>query len=209
MAVLATVSMVVLGGMAPLPPNWGPQFSVPINQTIRVGGETHNSMFMYYYDAVNNVSRTDHGKGQYDEMCRSIIGKEFSDEACSFFVALDGWRYLYFPADKEASCCKYCNKTEGCGIIKKNWLDGATYQGQLTIEGHVCNGWLKMGGEQNFYYATADAAQQPCLYYEGYPTLQRGINMWNYSFTEYIVGKQDPSLFQPWPSCDKPCHVKM
>ena len=32
------------------------------------------------------------------------------------------------------------------------------------------SGWMKVGGEQNYYYAEVET-QQPCEYYEGYPTL--------------------------------------
>merc|ERR1719273_1713931 len=83
--------LAMLPSSAPPPARWADEFSVPIDQTIKVGGQIHRNRFMYYYDAKNKVSRTDHGKGQYDEMCRSIFGKKNSDEACTFLVALDGW----------------------------------------------------------------------------------------------------------------------
>eukprot|EP01064_Diplonema_japonicum_P038058 TRINITY_DN9104_c1_g1_i1.p1 TRINITY_DN9104_c1_g1~~TRINITY_DN9104_c1_g1_i1.p1 ORF type:complete len:208 (+),score=30.42 TRINITY_DN9104_c1_g1_i1:234-857(+) len=203
---LVVVSILVAAVVSPPAPEWDAQFSVPINQTITIHNVTQTSPMMFYYDAVNKVSRQDHGQGQRDEMCRSIAGKEFSEEPCSNFVAPDGWRYLYFHADKD-SCCRYCNTSFGCGVIRRDWLSGAAYQGQLTIGGRVCDGWLQGGNEANYYYATADAAQQPCLYYEGYPTFKRGTNMWKYSYAGYKVGPQDPSLFQPWASCNKHCRV--
>ncbi|XP_020588851.1 uncharacterized protein At4g14100-like [Phalaenopsis equestris] len=30
------------------------------------------------------------------------------------------------------------------GILRPNWLDGATYLGQFTIDGFLCNGWEKV-----------------------------------------------------------------
>jgi len=203
LAFLTTVVVVFGAPAAPSPYVWADEFSVPIQQTIKVAGQTHTNRFMYYYDAINKVSRTDHGKGQFDEMCRSIRGKQYSDEACTFLVALDGWRYVLFPGEK--SCCKYCNTSVGCGIIKKDWLKGATYQGQMRVDGQVCDGWMKKGGEENYFYATTGSVQKPCLYYEGYPTLERGVNMWNYSIAEYKEGPQDPSFFKVPSTCTKMC----
>jgi len=86
-----------------------------------------------------------------------------------------------------------------CGIIAPTWLDGASYVGQKTINGILCNGfathsvseligvagWMKQGGEKNYYYATADSAQKPCMYYEGYPKLIIGKNEWLYDTAAY------------------------
>eukprot|EP01060_Flectonema_neradi_P003888 TRINITY_DN12537_c0_g1_i1.p1 TRINITY_DN12537_c0_g1~~TRINITY_DN12537_c0_g1_i1.p1 ORF type:complete len:210 (+),score=42.69 TRINITY_DN12537_c0_g1_i1:58-687(+) len=192
---------------SPPAPVWADQFSVPINQTIKITDVgTFNNTFWYYYDAINNVSRTDHGKGQMDELCRSIKGKKNSDEPCTMIVAKDGWRYIQFP--EESSCCKYCNVSSGCGIIKKDWLKGAAYQGQKTIQGRLCNGWMQQGGEKNYYYATADAAQDPCEYYEGYPTFLNGINIWMYSTTQYKTGPQDPKLFEVPSTCTSMCDIQ-
>ena len=205
---MTAVLIAALFSVVAVPPSplWDEQFSVPINQTIRLNGvHTYNNTFWYYYDAINGVSRTDHGKGQFDELCRSIKGKKYSDEPCSMIVSKDGWRYVLFP--EESSCCKYCNTTVGCGIISRDWLRNSTYQGQKTIQGRLCNGWMKKGGEKNYYYATADSLQEPCEFYEGYPTLADGINVWLYSTTQYKTGPQDPKLFEVSSTCTSMCNL--
>ena len=52
-----------------------------------------------------------------------------------------------------------------CGVRK----------GTATIGGELCDGWMKLGGEQNYWYTTVASrgmpnARQPCQYFEGYPT---------------------------------------
>merc|ERR1719273_2798162 len=123
----------------PDPPLWADEFSVSVDQNITYKGVTYLNTFMYYYDAKDEVERTDHGKGQFDELCRSIKGKEFSDEECSFLVAKDGWRYLLFPNDN--SCCRYCHADHGCGMIRKDWLHGSAYVGEMNVGGTLCDGW--------------------------------------------------------------------
>ena len=182
----------------PPAPVWADQFQVPIVQTIVSMDITHVNTIMYYYDAVNNVSRQDHSRGQYDEFCRKE--HEFSDQPCSQLVSYDGWRYMMFP--EEGSCCKLCNRTVGCGIIAKDWLKDAPYQGQLVVNGSLCNGWMQQGGEKNYYYATADEKQTPCYYYEGYPTLALGINQWNYTMSQYKEGPVDKSYFTLPSECE-------
>ena len=189
----------------PPTPVWDAQFSVPVNQTIKIRDiHTYNSTFWYYYDAVNGVSRTDHGRGQADELCRSVRGKELSDQPCTMIVNKDGWRYIIFP--EESSCCRYCNAEHGCGIVRRDWLRNSTYVGQKTIRGRLCDGWVVKGTEVNYYYATADAAQEPCEFYEGYPSLKVGINIWSYSTTQYKTGPQDPKLFEVPSDCTSKCN---
>ena len=64
-----------------------------------------------------------------------------------------------------------CNTTDDCGIVRPDWLQvNASYVGTATIAGMTCQGWVKQGGEQNYYYAEVGTGA-PCLYYEGYPVL--------------------------------------
>ena len=146
-----------------------------------------------------------HGKGQNDEMCTSIKGKERSDEPCTLLASTDGWRRIIFP--ESSQCCKYCNVSQYCGIVAPDWLQkDAMYQGQQQIAGMTCDGWLKIGGEHNFYYADA-ATQQPCEYYEGYPTLPASSNYWRFAPSLFNREKIAPSTFAPPPGCDTLCDV--
>lgn len=73
--------------------------------------------------------------------------------------------HAIFPASGE--CCRVCSTADDCGIVSPGWLQhNSTYEGEETIAGLNCAGFMKEGGEQNYYYA-AVGTQQPCLYYEG------------------------------------------
>ena len=87
-------------------------------------------------------------------------------------------------------------EAQGCGIISPDWLQqNSTYVGSKVIGGYECDGWEKTGSEHNFYYATADAAQKPCEFFEGYPTLKVGKNTWLYNTSAYTPGPIDASVF--------------
>ena len=125
-------------------------------------------------------------------------GKELSAEPCVLLDAADSWLYLVFP--ESGLCCRSCNTSEFCGIIAPRWLQNATYQGVATIGGVECEGWMKQGGEQNFYYVTTASrcrtnARQPCQYYEGYPTLDVGVNQWNFTYAAYSTAPIPADVF--------------
>lgn len=170
----------------PTPPLLGPVLTNPFNQTITTYGFRFNNYVEFFYDATTTPvgsSLSAHGQGQHDELCTSVAGKFLSEEPCSLLDASDGWLYLIYPQSK--LCCRACNTTDYCGIIASDWLqDNATYVGTTTIRGVECDGWVKVGGEQNFWYTTTASrankfARQPCQYDEGYPTFADGSNYWN------------------------------
>ena len=167
----------------PSPPLLGPVVTAPFNQTIRVAGFEFDNYVDFFYDATTTPvgsSLSAHHQGQHDEICTGVQGKYFSEEPCSLLDSADGWLYVVYPQSK--TCCRACNTTAFCGIIASNWLqDNATYVGTSTIRGVDCDGWVKVGGEQNFWYTTVASrndkfARQPCQYDEGYPTFDKGSN---------------------------------
>lgn len=133
---------------------------------------SHHSQVSFQYDSTTlpvGSSLSGHSKGQHDELCTGVSGKEFSDEPCLLLDAADSWLYLIFP--ESGLCCRACNTSSYCGIIAPWWLqENATYQGTAVIGGVACDGWMKQGGEQNFYYTTVASrdqptARQPCQYF--------------------------------------------
>jgi hypothetical protein len=150
----------------------GPVWTAPFNQTITIYVKKWFNQVQWYYDSTTKPvgsSLYEHGKGQYDEWCTSVVGHETSDAPCNLLASTDGWRRIIYPETGE--CCKACNVTEYCGIVAPWWLQqNATFQGYKTIAGMNCSGWMKQGGEENYYYSEV-TTQQPCQYYEGYPTL--------------------------------------
>ena len=118
-----------------------------------------------------------HGAGQIDEWCTGV--RPMDTQPCSLLAAGDGWRYVIFPqATSGTRCCRACDVADYCGIVRPDWLkDNSTYEGTREYGGGLgtCGGWMKQGGEENWWWATlADGA--PCQYYEGYPTFQDGSN---------------------------------
>lgn len=154
---------------APLPPIFGPVMHAPFNQTIKIGPifKWENTVD-FYYDATTEPVGSSlyiHSKGQHDELCTSLVGKEFDDAPCTLLASTDTWRYVIYPLTNE--CCRLCNTTDYCGIISPTWLQqNATYQGTRVIDGQLAYGWLKVGGEENYYWALSDGT--PKNYYEGY-----------------------------------------
>ena len=150
------------------PPFWGPFWTAPFNQTITEYVFQYNNTVVWSYDSTTKpvgVSLYAHGKGQHDEICTGVKNHELDDSPCNLLMSTDLWRRVIFPETGE--CCKACDTADYCGIVRPDWLqDNSTYQGEETIAGLDCQGWMKEGGEQNYYYAEKTTGQ-PCLYYEG------------------------------------------
>ncbi len=88
----------------------------------------------YFYDAKHNgtviinvlicaatlITRVN---GKHDRYCGTV---KRQDTPCQHLVT-DGRRWLVFP---EANyCCMCCTAERGCGILKRDWLQDATFIG--------------------------------------------------------------------------------
>ena len=198
----------------PSPPLFGPVMTAPFAQTITVAGFRFSNWVNFLYDSTTvpvGSSLSQHSQGQHDEVCTAVKGKELSDEPCSLLDSADSWLYVVYPQSK--LCCRACNTSSFCGIISPTWLqENATYQGQKVINGTLSSGWMKEGGEQNFYWVSSASndkkdARVPVQYYEGYPTFAEGSNFWNFS-TELYSNAPIPSSTFDVPSgmgCDAMC----
>ena len=178
---------------APAPPYWGPTWTAPHNQSVTiVGQQTWTWTTQWYYDSTTKPygsSLYEYTAGQHDELCTMVVGHENDEARCSLLATSDGGRYVLRPDTR--SCCKACDVSEYCGIVRPDWLQtNATYQGSRVFPtgggaGSVtCYGWMKEGKEQNFWWATGEGI--PCLYYEGYPTLAAGNNTWFFDPAEVV-----------------------
>ena len=104
----------------------------------------------------------------------------------------DGWRRVIFPSSsphRPSTCCKYCNLTDFCGIVKPNWLHDANFLGNTTVDGRICNHWQKQGGESNNWYAEV-GTDMPCMYWEGCVRRARGTCsavVFPFSFSSSLV----------------------
>lgn len=89
-----------------------------------------------------------------------------------------------------------CNAQQGCGILNRNWLFNATYEGTSDFNGQQINKWNKKGLQNNYYAATADSKQVP-VFVDMQPDdyIEYDVN----SYVERIV---DPSVFDLPSYCD-------
>ena len=118
-------------------------------------------------------------------------------------MSTDLWRRVIFPETGE--CCKVCDTSDYCGIVRPDWLqDNATYKGEQTIAGMDCEGWMKQGGEENYYFAEKSTGQ-PCLYFEGYPTLPYTSNYWRFTPSLFSRAPIPASKFAPPAGCENMC----
>lgn len=183
--------------VAPKPPIFGPVMTAPFNQTIRIVVEHWRNHVDFFYDSTAKpygVSLYRHSEGQHDEICTGVKGYETSEAPCNLLEAPDGWRYVIYPGDK--FCCRACNVTDYCGVISPDWLqEGATYQGQKIINGALCEGWMKKGGEENYFWVLVSNPNVPCQYYEGYPNFVVGSNYWNFEREKYSNSPIPASVF--------------
>jgi len=192
---------------APSPPFWGPFWTATFNQTITYSAGVFNDFVVWHYDSTTKPvgsSLYEYGKGQHDELCTSVSGFETSDEPCHLLASVDTWRYIIFPESQ--FCCRACSTSDYCGIVRPDWLqENATYVDRQVIDGLTCDGWVKVGGEQNFYYSEINT-QQPCLYYEGYPVLPKTSNYWRFNSGNFSRDPIPSSVFAiPSWGCNKMC----
>ena len=136
----------------PTDPKWPNQFTQDFTEKTTyplIGSHTNTGTFIYDY--TNGAYRVDRSNGRYDRYCGLNGSKAFEDTACSHIV-VDGKRYMYYPDKNE--CCYCCDESHGCGLVKPDWLSGATFEGQTTYNGQSAYKWDQKGLQDNFYYET-------------------------------------------------------
>ena len=135
------------------PPVWPNQFEQEFVETMTypVLG-TSKTSGKFFYDWSNKRYRVDREDGKWDRYCGSVY--KFTDTPCTHLV-VEGKRYLNFP--KKNYCCYCCDDAHGCGVLKPDWLSGATYKGkQSDANGVSYSVWDKPGLQSNLYWATED-----------------------------------------------------
>ena len=110
---------------------------------------------VWYYNASLNISRMDRSSGRNDPFCGMNDWFMFFDTPCTHLIN-NGIRYMVYP--QLQICCNCCSDSDGCGIIKPTWLNGAQYLGQYlygtpAVESYL---WNQMGNSNNFYWETVD-----------------------------------------------------
>ncbi len=102
------------------------------------------------------MTRIDRDNGEYDRYCGSVW--KLRNTPCTQLVR-NGLRFLIAPSRRE--CCMCCTAAQGCGILSRNWLRNATFEGTFDYRGTIVYKWNKKGLQNNYYGATADDALVP------------------------------------------------
>ena len=134
--------MLLVAAMAiPSDPIWPNQFTQNFTETTNYEGiGTHHNTGTFYYDAISMRYRVDRDNGRYDRYCGVSGPYALEDTPCIHYV-VDGNRYLHYPEKNE--CCYCCNSSHGCGMMKTDWLSGATFEGKTTYDGQSAYKWDK------------------------------------------------------------------
>ena len=161
LAVLLT-SAVISG--SPTPTEWAENWQSEFTETIwyfMQGNLTTTGQFKYVNNETHRLTRVSRENGRSDRYCGSIF--PFSTTPCDNLV-LNGFRYLIFSEKKY--CCKCCSSAEGCGIVKRNWTQGATYIGEQQVSNLQTQMFVVKGLQNNFYAETVDSHQPKRIYQE-------------------------------------------
>jgi hypothetical protein len=138
----------VLVTCAPPAPIWEKVWRASFTQTtpgLMKGG--------WYYDYNANRQRTDRINGKYDtQHCKGL------DTYCVTLVD-DKFTWVYWP--RLQKCCTLCAQSDGCGIIKYDWLRNATFVAVETKNGVSAQKWFLQGGQKNYYWNTNDLKRAP------------------------------------------------
>lgn len=133
-------------------PRWPDVFKQTFNETFKYpGGKEHYTQGTFYYNWVNKTYRVDRDNGRYDRYCGFNGFKMWKDTPCSHYVA-NGDRYLFYPELNE--CCYCCSAEHGCGILKPDWMSGATFYGEEFHTGVKSYKWDQKGLQHNYYFET-------------------------------------------------------
>ena len=127
------------------PPVWVPTFTQTFQETTKIFS-SHHTNGTYYYDYAHSRQRIDRDNGAHDRYCGSVHS---GDTPCTQLV-INAKRYIIFPKIK--SCCMCCTAEKGCGLLSPNWLQNATYVGEVEYGEFKVSKWDKKGLQNNYYY---------------------------------------------------------
>ena len=198
-ALLALIAISVIAD--PSEPRWPTKFTEQFHEEFDypVIGK-YETEGTFYYDAGSMRYRVDRDNGHGDRYCALNGGKIFKNTPCSHIV-VDGDRYMYYPELDE--CCYCCSAEHGCGLLRTDWLSGATFEGEVEYQGYMAYKWDKPGLQSNIYIETAeenpldrkmlDMDQQPNDDQLFYP------NTWSTTFDSSVL--ELPSICKKENSC--------
>lgn len=111
------------------PPVWPATFSQRFVEEFFSNSSRHVTTGEHWYDSVNNRSKLVRQNGAYDSLCNSV---QPGNLECVNLV-VGGKRYIIFPQTRKGCFC--CDAAHGCGILRRDWLNGAKYEGTEFLSG--------------------------------------------------------------------------
>jgi hypothetical protein len=124
--------------------------------------ESYNSTHLhvsgtFYFDAKRGTMRLDRHDGIHEAVCGSVLPNVST--SCTQLIR-DKKRYIVFP--ERRTCCMCCDAAHGCGILKRDWLATAKYEGEETLSGEPFYKWsIADGAATDLYYATKSTERIP------------------------------------------------
>ena len=105
------------------PPVWAEEFKQVFVESFK--GTQVRAVGDMFYSAKKNMSRVTRNNGRYEAFCGTNMPNVTTP--CTQLVR-DGKRYVIFP--EKQVCCVCCVASHGCGVLKRDWLKTAKYEGK-------------------------------------------------------------------------------
>jgi hypothetical protein len=90
------------------PPVWPEVFHQSYVESYK--DSTHRITGKFWFDSKRAMMRVDKQDGQYDAICGSVLPN------------------VVYPQRRQ--CCMCCDKEHGCGVLRRDWLSTAKYEGE-------------------------------------------------------------------------------
>ena len=134
-ALLATCALT----FQPEDPKWPETFTADFREEFDytlLKRETTGTIFFDFPSRRYKISREN---GHWDRYCGANGLYAFYNTPCDQLTTTSGDRYLYYPEYDD--CCFCCDAEHGCSILKREWLSGAEFLGEVEVDGFKALKW--------------------------------------------------------------------
>ena len=135
---------------APNPPVWAVRFQHEFTEGYT--STVSRDLGKIWYDAGRGLQRIDRNSGKFDYFCGAIS----SLVTICIQLVKDNRNWIYFPLIGQ--CCLCCEKSNGCGMLRQDWLRNTRYVGTEVISGQSFNKYVDEESGID-YWTTTDSKQ--------------------------------------------------
>ena len=150
--------VLVMAVLALDPPTYNYAFKINFDETFIINKAQYKVNGQFIYDPVNNRERVDRTNGRYDIVCGTVLPN--TTTPCQQ-ITVNNTRWIVFP--QKTSCCACCDAAHGCGILRPDWLKGATYIGKEVLIDTAYEKWSKQGKIENMQVISVTTTSGPQL----------------------------------------------